>query len=41
MTRGGTFSSSFYYIESSTRPNAGSTPTAGYDFAGFRCARIP
>jgi formylglycine-generating enzyme required for sulfatase activity len=41
MTRGGTFSSSFYYIESSTRPNAGSTPTARYDFAGFRCARIP
>jgi formylglycine-generating enzyme required for sulfatase activity len=41
MTRGGYFDSSFYYIESSTRPNAGAPPTGRYDFAGFRCARVP
>jgi hypothetical protein len=41
MTRGGYFDSSFYYIESSTRPNAGASPTDRYDFLGFRCARSP
>jgi formylglycine-generating enzyme required for sulfatase activity len=41
MTRGGYFDSTFYYIESSTRPNAGASPAGRYDFLGFRCARLP
>jgi formylglycine-generating enzyme required for sulfatase activity len=41
VARGGYFDSSFYYSESSTRPNTGDMPTARYDFLGFRCARVP